>query len=395
MPQRIIAHLDMDAFFAAVEERERPQFTGLPIVVGADPLDGKGRGVVSTANYPARVYGIHSALPISQAWRRSEWACRQGKPAVVFLRPNFAQYTETSGRIRAIVERHASTIQQAGIDELYVDLSATGSYEWAREIALAIKRDIAAEERLTASIGLGPNKLIAKIASDANKPDGLTVVEARDAEAFLAPLSVRKIPGIGPKTEAALRQQHIIVVQDLKRFSEADLAERFGKWGRALYERVRGRDEDPVQETDEVKSIGEQETFARDTLDSQTLMEHITCMGRDVLARLAGAGYSSFRTVVVTVRFADFETKSRSRTLPRPTNSVKALEVEAMKLFLPFLDRRENPRRKLIRLIGVRVEKLGREESENSGARPSQSNSMRVQDPGHAPTGHPPDLLKD
>lgn len=368
MPQRIIAHLDMDAFFAAVEERERPQFKGLPIVVGADPMDGTGRGVVSTANYPARVYGIHSALPISQAWRRSEWARRQGKPAVVFLRPNFAQYTETSGRIRAIVEQHAATIQQAGIDEMYVDLSATGSYERAREIALAIKRDIAAQEHLTASIGLGPNKLIAKIASDMHKPDGLTVVEPQDAEAFLAPLSVRKIPGIGPKTEEALRQQHIIVVQDLKRFSEADLVERFGKWGRALYDRVRGRDEDPVQETDEVKSIGEQETFARDTLDSQTLMEHLKNMGQDVLSRLAAAGYSSFRTVVVTVRFADFETKSRSHTVPRPTDSVKTLGVEVMKLFLPFLDRRENPQRKLIRLLGVRVEKLGREESGHSAA---------------------------
>lgn len=363
MPQRIIAHLDMDAFFAAVEERERPQLKGLPIAVGADPLDGTGRGVVATANYPARVYGIHSAMPISQAWRRSEWARRQGKPAVVFLRPNFGRYTETSGRIRAIVTRHASTIQQAGIDEMYVDLSATGSYERAREIALAIKHDIVAEERLTASIGLGPNKLIAKVASDMHKPDGLTVVEAHEAETFLALLSVRKIPGIGPKTEVRLRQQGITLVQDLKRFSEADLVERFGKWGRALVDRVRGRDEDPVQETDEVKSIGEQETFARDTLDSQTLMEHITRMGRDVLSRLAGAGYSSFRTVVITVRFADFETKSRSRTLPRPTDLVKDVEMEAMKLFLPFLDRRENPRRKLIRLLGVRVEKLGREES--------------------------------
>ncbi len=362
MPPRIIAHLDMDAFFAAVEERERPELKGLPIVVGADPLDGKGRGVVSTANYPARVYGIHSAMPISQAWRRSEWARRQGKPAAVFLRPNFAQYTETSGRIRAIVERHATTIEQAGIDEMYVDLSATGSYERAREVAQAIKRDIAAEEHLTASIGLGPNKLIAKIASDAHKPDGLTVVETQDAEAFLAPLSVRKIPGIGPKSEAMLKEHGLAVVQDLKRFSEEDLVERFGKWGRVLYERVRGRDDAPVQENDEVKSIGEQETFLHDTLDAPTLREHAKRMGRDVLTRLTQAGYSSFRTVVVTVRFADFETKSRSRTLPQPTDSLKDLEVELMKLFLPFLDRRENPRLKLIRLIGVRLEKLGREE---------------------------------
>jgi nucleotidyltransferase/DNA polymerase involved in DNA repair len=280
---------------------------------------------------------------------------------VVFLRPNFAHYTHTSDRIRAVVERHASTIEPAGIDEMYVDLSGTGSYQRAREVARAIKRDIAAQERLTASIGLGPNKLIAKIASDAQKPDGLTVVEEREAEAFLAPLSVRKIPGIGPKTEAALREQGIAVVQNLKRFSEADLVERFGKWGRALFERVRGRDDDPVQERDEVKSIGEQETFLHDTLDSQVLMEHVKRMGGDVLVRLKRAGYATFRTVVVTVRFADFETKSRSHTLPHPTDSLKDLEVEVMKLFLPFLDRRENQRLKRIRLIGVRVEKLSRE----------------------------------
>jgi DNA polymerase IV (DinB-like DNA polymerase) len=367
MPQRIIAHLDMDAFFAAVEERERPELKGLPIAVGADPMDGQGRGVVATANYPARVYGLHSAMPITQAWRRSEWARRQGKPAVVFLRPNFVQYRETSVRIRAIVERHASTIEQAGIDEMYIDLSAAGSYARAKEIALAIKRDIAAQERLTASVGIGPNKLIAKIASDAQKPDGLTVVEDIDAEAFVAPLSVRKIPGIGPKTEAALRAQGISVVRDLKRFSKAELVERFGKWGYALYDRLRGRDEGPVQESDEVKSIGEQETFLRDTLDSQVLMEHLKVMARDVLARLSEAGYSSFRTVVITVRFADFETKSRAHTLREPTNLLKQLEAEALKLFLPFLDRRENPQRKLIRLIGVRVEKLGRIAEQDPG----------------------------
>jgi DNA polymerase IV (DinB-like DNA polymerase) len=369
MPQRIIAHLDMDAFFAAVEERERPELKGRPIAVGADPMNGKGRGVVATANYPARVYGLHSAMPITQAWRRSEWARRQGKPGVVFLRPDFAQYRDTSARIRAIVERHANTIEQAGIDEMYIDLSTAGSYEQAKQIALAIKRDIAAQEHLTGSVGIGPNKLIAKIASDAQKPDGLTVVEDTDAESFLAPLSVRKIPGIGPKTEATLGQRGITVVRDLKRFSEAELVEQFGKWGHALYERVRGRDEDPVQETDEVKSIGEQETFLRDTLDSQTLVEHLKAMSRDVLARLSEAGYANFRTVVVTVRFADFETRSRSHTLPVPADSFKVLEVEAMKLFLPFLDARENPRRKLIRLVGVRVEKLGKEKSGKSDGR--------------------------
>ena len=362
MPSRIIAHVDMDAFFAAVEERDHPQLQGLPIVVGADPREGKGRGVVSTANYPARAYGIHSALPISQAWRRSEWARRQGKPAAVFLRPNFERYTDVSERVRAIVKRHVSAIEPAGIDEMYGDLSVAGTYERAEAICQAIKCDIVAEERVTASTGLGPNKLIAKIASDVHKPDGLTVVEERDAEAFVAPLSVRKIPGIGPKTEAVLRQRGINLVSDLKRFSQEELAGMFGKWGRDLYEKVRGRDDSPIEETYEVKSIGEQETFAEDTRDSNTLVERLRRMSEDVLRRLSEAGFARFRTVVVTVRFADFETKSRSHTLAQPTGSLKDLEVEAIKLLLPFLDRRENPRSILIRMIGVRVEKLGREE---------------------------------
>jgi len=358
MPSRIIGHVDMDAFFAAVEERDQPRLKGLPLVVGADPRGGKGRGVVSTANYPARAYGIHSALPISQAWRWSEWARRQGKPAVVFLRPNFERYTDVSERVRAIVKRHVSVIEPAGIDEMYGDLSAAGTYERAKAICQAIKRDIAAEERVTTSIGLGPNKLIARIASDVHKPDGLTVVEARDAEAFVAPLSVRKIPGIGPKTEAVLRQQGINLVSDLKRFSQDELVGMFGKWGRGLHEKVRGRDDSPIEET-YVKSIGEQETFAEDTRDSNTLMERLRQMCDDVRRRLNEAGFTRFRTVVVTVRFADFETKSRSHTLAQPTGSLKDLEIEAIKLLLPFLDRRENPRSKLIRMIGVRIEKLG------------------------------------
>lgn len=359
MPRRMIGHLDMDAFFAAVEERDHPQLKGLPLVVGADPKDGKGRGVVSTANYPARSYGIHSALPISHAWRRSEIARRQGKPPVVFLRPNFERYVEVSGRILTMVRRRVSVIEQSGIDEMYFDLSMAGSLEKAKEICRAIKHDLVAEEHLTASIGIGPNKLIAKIASDFHKPDGLTVVEERDAETFVAPLSVRKIPGIGPKTEEFLHQQGISLVQDLKRFSREELQGMFGKWGPELYEKVRGRDDSAIHEAYEVKSVGEQETFEEDTRDSNVIVERLRRMCDHVVRRLTEAGFSSFRTVVVTVRFTDFETKSRSHTLAYPTGSRKDLEVEAIKLLLPFLDRRENPRLKLIRMIGVRVEKLG------------------------------------
>ena len=348
----------MDAFFAAIEERDQESLRGLPIVVGADPHGGKGRGVVSTANYRARAYGIHSAMPISQAWRRSEIARHQGDPPVVFIRPNFERYTEVSERISAILRKHVSVVEEASIDEMYFDLSFAGNFEKAKEICQRIKAEIKASERLTASIGIGPNKLIAKVASDFKKPDGLTLVEEKDAEAFLAPLSVRKIPGIGPKTELILAERGIRIVQDLKGLSLSEFEEMFGKWGRDLYEKIRGHDASPIQEEYETKSIGEQETFANDTRDSGFIVERLTLMCQNVLRRLLAAGFKKFRTIVVTIRFADFETKSRSHTLAHPTDSLKTLEFEAIKLLMPFLDGRENPRSKLIRMIGVRVEKL-------------------------------------
>lgn len=354
----IIAHLDMDAFFAAVEEKDHPELKGLPLVVGADPQEGRGRGVVSTANYAARVYGIRSAMPIARAWKLSEAAKRQGKPGVVFLRPNFARYQEVSDRIMAIIRRHAPIVEEAGIDEAYLDLSFAGSYERAREICLKIKGQIKEEEKLTASMGVGPNKLIAKIASDYQKPDGLTVVTPEEAEEFLAPLPVRKIPGIGPKTEKFLAAKGITLVRDLKRYSAQELQAWFGKWGLALYEKVRGRGSETLTLEWEPKSVGEQETFPQDTLDLGFIFDRLGHMCRNVWERLREEGFAAFRTVMVTVRFADFETHTRAHTLPEPTDSLKTLQFEAMKLLIPFTDHRENPRRKLIRLIGVRVEKL-------------------------------------
>jgi DNA polymerase IV (DinB-like DNA polymerase) len=356
----IIGHLDMDAFFAAIEERDHRELRGLPLVVGSDPEGGKGRGVVSTANYQARVYGIHSAMPISRAWKLSEAAKRQGKPGVVFVSPNFARYAEVSDRIMAIVRQHAPVVEEAGIDEAYVDLSFAGSYVRAREICLKIKEQIKRQENLTASMGIGPNKLIAKIASDFQKPDGLTVVSEEEAEEFLAPLPVRKIPGIGPKTEKMLAGKGITLVRHLKRFPAQELKEWFGKWGLALYEKVRGRGSATLTLTWEPKSIGEQETFARDTLDLNFIFERLWHMCRHVWARLFEEGFAGFRTVVVTVRFADFQTYTRAHTLAHATDSLKTLQFEAMKLLMPFLDRRENPRHKRIRLIGVRVEKLSK-----------------------------------
>jgi DNA polymerase IV (archaeal DinB-like DNA polymerase) len=358
---RIIGHLDMDAFFAAIEERDHPELAGRPVVVGADPAGGQGRGVVSTANYPARVYGIHSAMPISMAWKLADAARRRGQPAAIFTRGNYARYREVSDKIMAILQRHAPVVEVAGIDEAYFDLSFSGSLERASDLAREIKAEILAQEKLTASVGLGPNKLIAKIASDFRKPDGLTVVTQEEAEDFLAPLAVRKIPGIGPKTEQHLARLGVKTVQDLKRFSPAELEERFGSWGPQLFERIRGRHDSPLVTEWEPKSVGEQETFAKDTRNLEFIFQRLWALCREVHRRFAAGGFQTYRTVVVMVRFADFETFTRSHTRPEPTGSLRTLTFEAMKLLMPFLDRRENPKHKLIRLIGVRVEKLGKE----------------------------------
>jgi DNA polymerase IV (DinB-like DNA polymerase) len=357
---RIIGHLDMDAFFAAIEERDHPELQGRPIVVGADPAGGKGRGVVATANYAAREYGIHSAMPISRAWKLSEAARRRGRPPVVFLRGSHRKYSEASHRLMALLHRFAPMVEEASIDEAYFDLSAAGSFEQAAAICREIKAEIKAREHLTASIGLGPNKLVAKIASDFHKPDGLTVVTPEEAEAFLAPLPVRRIPGIGPKTENFLALKGVKLVQDLKKFSVAELQEMFGKWGEALYERVRARSDSPLVLAWEPKSVGEQETFEQDTLELDFIFRRLWVMCREVGQRLHREGFKTYRTVVVTARFADFDTRSHSYTLPHPTDSLRTLRFEAMKLLMPFLDRRENPKHKLVRLIGVRVEKLGK-----------------------------------
>jgi DNA polymerase IV (DinB-like DNA polymerase) len=355
---RIIGHLDMDAFFAAIEERNNPQFQGLPIVVGADPRGGAGRGVVSTANYAAREYGIRSAMPITRAWRLSQAAKLRGRPETVFLSGSWRTYSSVSRNIMNIIARHAPAMQQRSVDEAYFDLTSAGSLPAAEKICRAIKAEIKDHEHLTASIGLGPNKLIAKIASDYNKPDGLTIITAKDAEAFLEPLSVRAIPGIGPRAEEILKQYDVATVADAKRLSAQELHNLFGLWGDDMYEKLRGRDTSPLREHEVAKSVGHNQTFFHDTLSPAYLLPKLTGAAEEVFARLHDDGFNSFRTVVVTVRFADFVTKTRAKTLPTTSRSLADLRQAALQLFLPFLDHRENPQGKLIRLIGVRVEKI-------------------------------------
>jgi len=355
---RIIGHLDMDAFFAAIEERDSPRFLGLPIVVGSDPGQGRGRGVVSTANYKAREYLIRSATPITKAWQLSEGARRQGKPAVIFLPVDFEKYERMSQEIMQILRQFSGLVEQSSIDEAFFDLTQADSFQDAKEICQKIKDEIKSKERLTCSIGIGPNKLVAKIASDFKKPDGLTIVQEKDVEAFLEPLPIRKIPGIGPKTEIMFAKLGVKVVKDLKKFSEAQLHQMLGKWGLEIYEKIRGLDDSSLNQNYEAKSIGEQETFLKDALDASFIFERLEQMAKNILNRLAEQGFKNFKTIVVTVRFVGFETKSRSHTLSSPANSLNILKFEALKLLMPFLDKRENPRQKLIRLIGLRVEKL-------------------------------------
>jgi DNA polymerase IV (archaeal DinB-like DNA polymerase) len=358
---RIVAHVDMDAFYAAVEAQRDPALRGRPLVVGADPKEGHGRGVVTAASYAARRYGIGSALPISRAWRLAEAARRRGEPETIFVRDDHALYREVSARIMAILAAAAGdAFQKTSVDEAYLELSSLGSFDAAVERARRLKAEIVSQEGLTASVGIGPNKLVAKIASDFQKPDGLTVVRPEEVQPFLDPLRIRVIPGIGPKTERFLHERHIRTVADLRTLERTQLAEWFGRWGEDLFAKARGLSESAVSNERERKSVGEQETFEVDTLDATFVLERARALARTVWGRLQSHGFRTFRTVTVTVRFANFITFARSRTGREAWTSEEALCAAVLELLLPFLDDRENPRHRKLRLIGVRAEKLSR-----------------------------------
>jgi nucleotidyltransferase/DNA polymerase involved in DNA repair len=348
----------MDAFYASVEARDNPALRAKPVVVGADPKGGHGRGVVEAASYAARRYGIRSAMPISRAWKLAESARRKGEPEVVFVHGNRKLYVEVSERVMAILAPAGDAFEEASIDEAYLDLSSLAGFEAAAERARAVKREVAEREGLTCSIGVGPNKLVAKIASDFQKPDGLTIVRPEDVQAFLDPMGIRVIPGIGPKTEAELNERGIRTVSDLRGLERAQLVEWFGRWGEDLHAKARGLSDSPVSNEWEPKSVGEQETFEVNTLDAVFILERVHALATEVFARLRRQGFRAFRTVTITVRFAHFRTLTRSHTPGEEISSEDALCASAVQLFLPFLDQRENPRGSKIRLIGVRAEKL-------------------------------------
>src|SRR5438552_7750991 len=236
---RIVLHVDMDAFYAAVEERYSPELRGRPVVVGADPKEGHGRGVVTTANYLARRYGIGSAMPISRAWRLAERARLNGEPPAIFVRGDFELYRRVSHRIMELLESQADAFQGGGIDEAYLDVSSLETFEAAADRARAIKAAIVEREGLTCSVGIAPNKLVAKIASDFQKPDGLTLVQPESVQEFLDPMSIRVIPGIGPKAGAALNQRGIRTIRQLREIELEQLAAWMGRWRTELYAKAR------------------------------------------------------------------------------------------------------------------------------------------------------------
>src|SRR5215510_4312935 len=247
----------MDAFYAAVEAQRNPSLRDRPLVVGADPKDGHGRGVVTAASYTARRYGIRSALPISRAWRLAEAARRRGEPETIFVRDDHELYREVSARIMAILAAAGDAFQKTSVDEAYLELSSLGSFEAAVERARWLKAEIVKQEGLSASVGIGPNKLIAKIASDFQKPDGLTVVRPDEVQRLLDPLRIRVIPGIGPKTERLLQERRIRTIADLRALERAQLAEWLGRWGEDLFAKARGLSESAVSNDRVRKSVGE------------------------------------------------------------------------------------------------------------------------------------------
>jgi DNA polymerase IV (DinB-like DNA polymerase) len=306
-------------------------------------------------------------MPIARAWRLAEAARRRGEPEVVFLRDDHALYRAVSTRIMAIAAQRCDAFEEASIDEAYLDVSSLGEFARAAAHGRALKAEIAAREGLTASVGIGPNKLVAKIASDFRKPDGLTVVEPVAVQGFLDPLPVRRIPGIGPKSEAILRQRGILTIAALRAVPPAELVAWFGKWGEDMADRARGLSDSPVSNEWERKSVGEQETFERDTLDASFVLERMRALAAGVFDRVRAEGFSGFRTVTVTVRFENFVTQSRSKTARAHVTTREALDAAAEQLLLPFFDDRENPRHRRIRLIGVRAEKLARDAAPATG----------------------------
>jgi len=332
-----ILPVDLDAFFAAVEQRDRPELRGKPVIVGGGGPDD--RGVVSTASYEARRFGVRSAMPLRTAGR----LCPEG----IFVPVDGAKYQAESRRVMTILRRFTSRVEQVSIDEAFLDVAGSEAlFGPPEEIARRIKAAIHAETGLTASVGVATSKLVAKIGSDLRKPDGLVVVPAGEEAAFLAPLPVSRLWGVGPATTTALAELGVRTIGDLARMPPDALERRFGKHGVELIDGAHGIDRDPVHEPEAVKSVGHEHTFDRDTSDPEELERTLLGLADGVAWRLRGMGRRA-GTVVVKVRDSGFRTVTRQAPLPEPTDLAEPIFQAALRLARPEM------RGKRIRLLGV------------------------------------------
>jgi len=340
----IVAHLDLDAFFAAVEQLQQPELKRKPLIVGGDP---HGRGVVATANYVARRYGIHSAMSSAEALRRC--------PQAVFVRPRHQLYRRYSESVWAAVEGIVPTVECTGLDEGYLDLGElTGDFFEARKIAEAVQAAVRAATDLTCSLGVATSKVVAKVASDRRKPGGLTVVRPGREAWFLAPFDVRLLPGVGPRSEERLRRAGVETVGVLAALSDEQLNALLpGKVGRLLRDRARGIDSRRIEPPAAAVSISQEETFERDVSDRVRLHAELRAMAERVADRLQRSGHSA-RTVTTKLRYPDFSIRSRSTTLPAGIDDAETIGTLACRL----LDRALSERPGALRLVGVGVSGL-------------------------------------
>ena len=339
-PYRIIAHLDFDAFFAAVEENLDPSLKGKPVIVG-----GGERGVVATANYVARRYGVHSAMPLRTARR----LCPHG----VYLTGHHKLYSEYSKRLMTILDEYSPLVEQVSLDEAYLDLTGTEKlFGPPVHTARIIQRRVMDELKLSISVGVATNKLIAKVASDFQKPSGFTVVRPGEEAGFLASLPVERLPGVGPALLGQLHDRGVVTVGDLALIPSHLLRLSFGEWGELLAHRARGEDPRLVTPREEVKSISREHTFEEDVGDQVVLESTLVALTEDVCRRLRRKRLEA-RTVTVKIRYSDFVTHTCSHTLSRPMDVDEVFFEEVLALF-----RQGRRRRYHLRLLGVGVSNL-------------------------------------
>lgn len=354
--ERVIFLVDMDSFYASCELSQRPELKDQPFVVGADPMEGRGRGVVLACNYPARKFGLRSGMPISTAWK----LC----PQAHYYPPHFELYEEVSHRVMGLLKMYADKLEQTSIDEAYLEVTervrmliAEGGekndLESIKGLADSIKKSVAEKENITCSIGVAGSKVVAKIAADVNKPNGLTIVSPEKVLDFLGPLEVSRIPGVGQVSQKLLLDKlHVKTIADIWNFSIEDLKDQFGKSSLWLYNVARGIDTSPVVERWEPVSVSGETTFFEDMSDYSKVRNTMQDVAEDVHKRTLLDGYV-FKAVGIKIRFSGFETHTRSKTLNSYTNSKEILNRETEKLLSEFYDSG-----KKVRLIGVRVSSL-------------------------------------